>query len=250
VSVHGNQQPVGHRPKTSLKRVKLVYPRTLSLLDPLRPPREPRGRANEVGTRLEGDAAGSLGVFELVDRSEMAVGQGGIGERPEMFGGLQLGRIRRQEEQVDVLGHTQLDARMPAGAIQDEDDLLGGSSTHLSGERGQLDLKEGDADRRGQMKDRAPGGGVDKADEVAPVVAMLDGRGGPSPVKAPHLLEDRFQADAVLIDGPELDARLREGGCHRLDERPNVFLKAACCSGSASTCRGRGVRRLPSRRTR
>ena len=228
----------------------LIHPRPLSFPDPLRPPVEPRGRPNEVGTRLEGDAARGLGVLELVDRSEMAVGQGRVGQRPQVLGRLQLGRIRRQEQPVDMLGHPQLDAGMPARAVQDEDDLLGGSSTHLSGEGGEFDLEERDADRRGQMKDRTAGGGVHEADEGAPVVAMLDGRGGPLPVKAPDLLEDRFQAEAVLVDGPELDARLRERGRHRLEERPNVFLKAACCSGSASTCRGRGVRRLPSRRTR
>src|SRR5260221_2352265 len=117
---------------------------------------------------------------------------------------------------------------MPAGAIQDEDDLLGGSSTHLSGERGQLDLEEGDADRRGQMKDRPTGGGVHEADEVAPVIAVLHRGAGPPPVEAPHLLEDRLQADAVLIDGPELDTRLGKGGRDRLDERADGFLNSAC----------------------
>src|SRR5260221_502779 len=63
-----------------------------------------RGRPNEVGTRLEGDAARSLGVFELVDRSEMAVGQGRVGQRPQVLGRLELGRIRRQAQQVDVRG--------------------------------------------------------------------------------------------------------------------------------------------------
>jgi hypothetical protein len=82
---------------------------------------------------------------------------------------------------------------------------------------------------------------MDEAEEVAPVVAVLDRSAGPPPVEAPDLLEDRFQADAVLVDRPELDARLREGGRDRLDERPNVFLNSACWCGSASTCRVLGL---------
>jgi hypothetical protein len=64
----------------------------------------------------------------------------------------------------------------PAGAIQDEDDLLGGSSAHLARELGQFNFKDGDADGRGQMKDGPPRGGMDEADEVAPGEAVLHGR--------------------------------------------------------------------------
>ena len=109
----------------SSARLILIQSRSLSFPDALGPPVEPRGRANEVGTRLEGDAARGLGVFEVVDRGEMAVGERGVGQRPEMLGGLELGRIRRQEQQMEMLGHAQFEAGVPAGAVQDEHDLLG-----------------------------------------------------------------------------------------------------------------------------
>lgn len=54
---------------------------------------EERGGADEVGTRLEGDAARRLGIFELVNRGEMVIGQRGVRQRPEVLGGLQLRRI-------------------------------------------------------------------------------------------------------------------------------------------------------------
>jgi hypothetical protein len=214
---------------------------------------ETRGRAYQVGSGLQGDAAGGLGVFELVDRGEMAIGERCIGQRPEVFGGLELGRIRRQEEQVDVLRDAHLNAGVPAGAIQDEDDLLGGASTDLARELGQLDREERDGDACRQMNDGAARGRVDKPDEVTPVVAVLDRRRGTPPVEAPDFLENGLQADAVLVsevDRPALDACLRVRGRDCLDERPQLFLNAACCSGSASTWRGRGLRRLPSSRTR
>jgi len=137
---------------------------------------EQRGGADEVAARVEGDAARGLGIFELVDGGEVPIDQHGVRQRPQMLGGLELGRIRREKQQVDVLGHVQLDARMPARAIQDEDDLFAGAGADLTGEGRQLDFEERDTDRCGQMEDRPPGGGMDEADEVAPVVAVLHRR--------------------------------------------------------------------------
>ena len=211
---------------------------------------EQRGGADEVAARVEGDAARGLGIFELVDGSEVAIDQHGVRQRPQMLGGLELGRIRRKQQQVDVLGDAQLGARMPASPIQDEHDLFGGAGADLTGEGRQLDFEERDTDRCGQMEDRPPGGGMDEADEGAPVVAVLHRGRGPLPIETPDLVQDRLQTDAVLVDGPEFDLRAREGGRDGLDKRPDVFLKAACCSGSACTWRGRGLRRLPSKRTR
>ena len=137
---------------------------------------EQRGGADEVAARVEGDAALGLGIFELVDGGEVPIDQHGVRQRPQMLGGLELGRIRREKQQVDVLGHVQLDARMPARAIQHEHDLFAGAGADLTGEGRQLDFEERDTDRCGQMEDRPPGGGMDEADEGAPVVAVLHRR--------------------------------------------------------------------------
>jgi hypothetical protein len=211
---------------------------------------EPCRGSNQIGSGLQGDAAGGLGVFEFLDRGEMAVGQGGIRQRPEMFGGLELGRIRRQKQQMDMLRHAQLDAGVPPRTVEDQDNLLGRSSADLAREGLQLDLEERDGHACRQVEDGTTRSRMDKADEVAPVVAVLDRRGGTLAVEAPDLLEDRLQTDAVFIDRPEFDARLGVRGRDCLDERSDLFLKASCSAGSASTCRGRGFRRLPSRRTR
>ncbi len=110
------------------------------------------------------DAAVGLHVLQFVDGGEVAVDERGVGERPQMFGGLQLRRVGRQEEQVDVLGHTQPHAGMPARTVEDEHNLLGQARADLLGERGQLHFKEGNADCRGELKDRAARGGMDEAD--------------------------------------------------------------------------------------
>jgi hypothetical protein len=154
---------------------------------------------------------------------------------------------------VDLLRDTQLGARVPAGTIKDQHDLLVWAGTNLVREGLQLDREERDGHARRQVKDGAAGGRMDKANEVPPVIAVLDRRGGPRSVETPDCVEDRLQADAVLmseVDGPARDAGLRVRRRDRLDERSELFLKATCCSGSAKTWRGRGLSRLPSRRTR
>ncbi len=63
----------------------------MSFLDALRPPVEERGGADQVRASLEGDAALGLSVFELINTGEMAIGERGVGQRPQMFGRLELG---------------------------------------------------------------------------------------------------------------------------------------------------------------
>jgi hypothetical protein len=154
---------------------------------------------------------------------------------------------------VDMVGDPQALRAVPARAIEDEDDLLGRAGADSFREGSQLGLEKGDTHTRGQVKDRSARGGMDKADEIPPFVAMLHRGNGPFAVKTPHFVQNRFQADPVLVDRPELDAGPGEGGCDFPEERTELFLKVACSAASACTCRGRGLRRLrrlPSSRTR
>ena len=56
----------------------------------------------------------------------MPIDQHGIGERPQMLCRLELGRVGRQEEQMDMVRDAQALGAVPAGTIQHEDDLPGG----------------------------------------------------------------------------------------------------------------------------
>jgi hypothetical protein len=90
---------------------------------------------------------------------------------------------------------------------------------------------------------------MDKADQLAPVVTMLHQRSRPLPVKTPDFLQNRLETDAMLIHGPQLHLGLGKGGGYGLDEWADLFLNVSWAEGSALTCRGRGLRRVPSRRT-
>src|SRR5215472_9043884 len=100
---------------------------------------------------------------------------------------------------MDVLRHLPLGTRMPARAVEDEHDLLLGTSALRLGKGGQFGSEEGDVDAGGQMEDHPPGGRMHEADERAPGGAMLDGRERSLSIEAPDLLQDRFQADPVFI---------------------------------------------------
>jgi hypothetical protein len=62
-----------------------------------------RRGADEVGPLLEGGAVGELRVFEVLDGSEVLVDQCGVGQRPEVLGGVSFGRGGRQKQQVRAI---------------------------------------------------------------------------------------------------------------------------------------------------
>ena len=94
---------------------------------------------------------------------------------------------------------------VPAGTIQDEDDLLLGAGADLAGEVGQFDFEERDAHRGRQMEEGAARGGMDKADQIAPGVAMLHGGERALARRRPDPAQERFEADAVFVGRPQLD---------------------------------------------
>lgn len=112
---------------------------------------------------------------------------------------------------MHVFWHTKFDTGMPARTIEDEHDLLGWTGTYLARELGQLDLEHGDTDRRGQMEERAPGGGMDEADEIAPGEAVLYRGNWTLTNRRPDLAQQWLEADAVFVGRPQFDVGLGEG---------------------------------------
>lgn len=180
----------------------LVSFRTLSSPDALWPPREQRRGANAFRLTLEDSAARGLGVFEVVDAGEVAVRERGVGQRPEMFGGLDLGRVGGQEEQMHVVGHAQFHAAMPAGAVEDQYNLFARPGAHLACKGGQLDLKERDGDGGRQVEEDATRGRMDKPDDIAPLIAGLHWRHGSLPYRRPDAAQDGLEANATLVSRP------------------------------------------------
>jgi hypothetical protein len=68
-----------------------------------------RQRADPLCLVLKHDTALDLGGLKVVEGPEQAVGHTLIGEWPQALTGLQLGRIGRQEEQMNARGGTASD---------------------------------------------------------------------------------------------------------------------------------------------
>ncbi len=75
------------------------------------------------------------------------------------------------------------------------------------------------------MKHRTARCRMHKADEVAPREALFDWCDGTVPVAAPYLLEDRFQADAMLVDCPEFHRGRRKRRRHFPQQRAQAGLE-------------------------
>ena len=124
-----------------------------------------------------------------------------------------------------MLGHAQPQAGVPAGPIQHEHDLLRRTRADLTGEGGELDFEERDADAGRQVKDRPARGGVHKADEIPPGEAVPHWRHRALPDGSPDAPEEWLQADAVFIGRPHLNARRRESGRDLLSAAASAFFE-------------------------
>ena len=168
---------------------------------------EAGGRAQDVGLVSKDAASLPEASFQLVDRVERFVGQGFIAQRPQVLGRLHLGRVGRLELEDDAVGDGEVGARVPAGAIQGQQDHLIRTCALLLGEGGQHRGEDLQADARHQVPGDAPARRVDEADQVHPLVAVPDPGVRPLPCRCPDAAQDRLQADAVLIRPPGLPAR-------------------------------------------
>jgi hypothetical protein len=79
---------------------------------------------NHVWPGLQLQTMLRLDRLEFVQVLEMVVGQGLVGEWPQLIGGLQCGRARGQKVQVYPRRHPELRAHMPPRAVEHEEDLL------------------------------------------------------------------------------------------------------------------------------
>jgi hypothetical protein len=93
------------------------------------------------------------------------------------------------------------------------------------GERLQFHREQLNGDGRRKMPHGAPRGGMHKADEVAPVIAMLDGGNGALARERPHSVQNRLEPNAVFIDRPELNGRVRVGRRDIAQERAEMLLE-------------------------
>ena len=177
---------------------------------------EQRVPADEIGLLLEEPTALGLHRFQVGQALEPAVGEWLVGERPEVLGWLQFRGVGGQEQEMDALGDLHLLPGMPPGSIQHEGDPLGRSCSHVPGKGGQHLTEEDGLDGGQEPPLGLTGGGPDEATDIEPFVALRHRRTRPFADGCPHLSNQREQANAMLVGGPELDLGIRMRGPDRV----------------------------------
>jgi hypothetical protein len=173
--------------------------------------------ANDVRLLLEDQAALRLHLLQSGEVSEPLVRERLVGERPEVFGRLELRGIRGQDQEVNALRDHHLRAGVPARPIEHQEEVLLRSCPDVTGERGQDETERLRRDGGKQPPLCLPGGGTDKATDVEPLVALLHGGNRPLPNWCPDAPDQGQEADAVFVGRPELDLDSRMRGPNRGD---------------------------------
>ena len=86
------------------------------------------GAPDHGGLPLQGVTAGGKGVFEGGERGELLVDQRVVGELPEMFGGLKLGGVRRQVDEMNPLRDLHQRTDVIPRLVEHEHDSPGGTA--------------------------------------------------------------------------------------------------------------------------
>jgi hypothetical protein len=98
--------------------------------------------------------------------------------------------------------YTHMGAAMPTGPIEHEENLFALSRADRLGKLLQGEGECGYGHGREQQPPRAARGRMHKGLEVAPLVAVLRQRLGPSATGTPHPAQDGFEPNTMLVGGP------------------------------------------------
>lgn len=166
---------------------------------------------------------------------------------PDALDGVELGAVGRQDDKADGGRHDEGAAHVPAGAVEDHDEM----HVRRPGGRNvvEKDLHRSGVDGRQHQRDVLAGGRTDRGEDIGPEVAeLLDARRTLA-AAPPAMADPALVADPRLVGEPQLDplagVKRRDRG-YLLGEPP--FLKAACASASRFGWWGRAFwREKPSR---
>jgi hypothetical protein len=162
-------------------------------------------------------------AFQIGEGLEVLVCERLIQNGPEVLGRLKLGRVRGQGGEPEALRHDQVRCGVPAGAVEPEHDDAIPSRPGLARKQRQQRGEErlGDPVRHGP--EHLARGWLHEGGDVQPLVAVVTKRDGPLTLGRPHPSDDRLQADAVLVRGPDLNRFVRVLGRFLGNDRGQLF---------------------------
>src|SRR5215207_2870217 len=180
-------------------------------------------------------------AFQIGQGLKVLVREWLIQNGPEVLGGLKLGRVRGQVGEPEALRHNQVRRGVPAGAVEPKHDDAIPSRPSLTGKQRQQRGKEWLRDAVRDVPEHLAGDRLHEGGHIKPLVPMVAERDRPLTLGRPHPPDDRLQADAVLIRGPDLNRFVRVLCGFLRDHRGQLFLNVSHSSGVAEAgWRGRG----------
>jgi hypothetical protein len=125
--------------------------------------------------------------------------------------GLQFGRVRRQKDEMQSFWKDELRTAMPPCPIKHNHKLFGRTSADafgkvLQGQVHHLDIDPWQEQPNGVSRLR-----MHEAAHVHPLIACLHDDTRTRSFSHPDAAEQRLEANAMLIEGPEFDTGLRMG---------------------------------------
>ena len=136
-------------------------------------------------------------IDDVVIGLEDAVGEPVVAdELPDVFDRVELGRLRRQRHQGDIVGDVELGRKVPAGLIEQQNSM--GSRRHRSGDLGQMQSHGGGIAAR---QNKAGGDALSRAngpEDVGRARPLIVRRRGARPALRPS------PGDLVLLSDPGL----------------------------------------------
>src|SRR5918994_4138409 len=194
----------------------------------MRPPFEEGMCFDLIRVVSENTATLGKNLIEFLQGLEVFIDDGLVRQRPQAFGGLDLWRIRRQEHQFNSVRNLQILGDVPARAVEHQDDVLVGTGADLGGERRQERAEQSGIDAVGDEPHDLAGGWPDEAIKIEPLVAVMAAGARTASARCPDLAQDRFQAEAVFIERPDLDWNRRFGALELADAGLELFLNRTC----------------------
>lgn len=198
-----------------------------------------------MGLFGELEAAFFDGMVEILEGLEGEVGDSLVGEWPQTFGGLQFWGVGWQVLDVDAAGNLEFLGAVPTGVVDGEDDDAVLAGADRLGEQAQAFVHHLGIDRIGEQPLDLAGLGLHVGVEIKPLIAGAGAGLGALSLGRPDPPDDRFQAEAMLVERPGLDRLAGVLLLKRGNRLRQFFLKPACSSALARpSCAGRGTCRL------
>ena len=166
---------------------------------------------------LKSDAMLCLYLLQFIERLEVTIGDGLIGERPQSFAGLQFWRVGRQKDKMDASWDNDFPTFEPARSIEYQDDVPIRTSANRLRELGESNAEDLDVYRREQEPLTLPQFGMHEPVHVEPFIPVLYPNNRAMPSERPDAPDDGLEAHAMLVHSPQLYLGSRMGLLNLLD---------------------------------